>query len=166
MFPPEGRSWDYLPSGKPFFPDSNTDLSLSHSENITVCQISDSLQCGIDIQHLREKIIRVKEKFLNPVELDFVNVIPADEQAPLLTAMWSCKEALFKMYGVGFIDYVNLFTIHPFAVTAPLIRASADLGEGLRDYYFRLFITSSFVLVFHHGLPKLNTDDIIHLPHF
>lgn len=164
MFPPDGRNWEYLPSGKPFFPASETDLSLSHSENITACQVSGSLRCGIDIQHFREKIIRVKEKFLNRRELSFINLTPLHEQTPILTVMWSCKEALFKMYGEGFIDYLNLFTVLPFSLTDSIVIANADLGDGLRDYYFRLFVTASFVLVFHHGLPKLTPDDITNLP--
>ncbi len=166
MLPPLGKNWEYLPSGKPFFPNSTTDLSLSHSENLTVCQLSDSIKCGIDIQHFREKIIRVKDKFLNEKELNFVQEINEGEQVKMLTAMWSCKEVLFKMYGTGFIDYINLFTIHPFVAPDGIIKATADLGDGFREYYFRLFLTTSFALVFHHGFPNLEPDDIIRLPHF
>ena len=166
LFPPHGKSWNYAESGKPFLPKSNVDLSFSHSENLTVCQLSSSISCGIDVQHYRDKILRVKEKFLNSSELPFTEGLSEKEQVPMLTAMWSAKEVLYKIYGKGFIDYLNAFTIFPFSQSDPLIRADADFGGGFREFYLRLFFEESYVLVFHHGITTLDPDDIIHLPHF
>jgi hypothetical protein len=166
LFPPDGKRWSYTESGKPFLPQSALDLSFSHSENITVCQLSECISCGIDIQHYREKILRVKDKFLNAAELLFAESLSEKEKIPMLTAMWSAKEVLYKLYGKGFIDYLNKFTIHPFRRTDPLITARADFGEGIRTFYLRVFFEESYVLVFHHGIATLAPDDITHLPHF
>ncbi len=164
LFPPDGKSWSYLESGKPFLPQSELDLSFSHSENITACQLSSSISCGIDIQHYREKMLRVKEKFLNSEEIPFVESLSEKEQISMLTAMWSAKEVLYKMYGKGFIDYLNTFTILPFRRSDPIMVANADFGDGQREFYLRLFFEESYVLVFHHGIPNLDPDDIIRLP--
>jgi hypothetical protein len=166
LFPPHGKVWSYTESGKPVLRQSGLDLSFSHSENITVCQLSPSISCGIDIQHYREKILRVKDKFLNAAELLFSESMSEKEQIPLLTAMWSAKEVLYKMYGKGFIDYLNKFTIHPFRQSDSLIIATADFGYGPREFYLRLLFEESYVIVFHHGIATLDPDDIIHLPHF
>lgn len=166
LFPPHGKSWNYAESGKPFLPESNLDLSFSHSENLTVCQLSSSISCGIDVQHYREKILRVKEKFLHSAELLFAEGLSEKEQVSMLTAMWSAKEVLYKMYGKGFIDYLNTFTIQPFRQSDPLMTATADFGSGPKEFYLRLFFEESYVLVFHHGITTLDPDDIIHLPHF
>jgi len=149
LLPGSDACWDYAESGKPYFTNRHENLSFTHSENVYACQISNHIACGIDVQHYREKIFRVAEKFLNVVELQFVATVPQEKKLKTLTAMWSCKEALYKMYGAGFIDYLNLFTIHPFEPVSGIIRATADFGDGNKLYHLRVEFTDTFVLAFH-----------------
>lgn len=163
IFPNETNVWDYEESGKPYFTNRPEKLSFSHSENVFVCQISETMECGIDVQHYREKILRVPEKFLNQVELDFVNNIENEKKLKVLTAMWSCKETLYKVYGKGFIDYLNLFTIHPFELVSGSLTATADLGDGNKTYLIHVEFTDTFVLAFRTLSPLLPANDGKHI---
>lgn len=150
VFPQEDIRWTYEESGKPYFTERTENLSFSHSENVFVCQIGQSFSCGIDVQHYREKIYRVADKFLGEEELSFVASVPETEKVRALTAMWCCKESLYKMYGKGFIDYLNLFHVQPFSVGENgIIRAIADLGNGNKEYLFYTEFTDEYVLAFH-----------------
>lgn len=154
-----GAVWEYAESGKPFFVGRNESLSFSHSENVYACQVSGHITCGIDVQHYRDKILRVAGKFLNPAELAFTAGITGDRAVRTLTAMWSCKEALFKMNGEAFIDYTHRFTVHPFEPVSGILSATADLGNGDRTYHFRVEFTDTFVLAFHTLSPTLPPND-------
>lgn len=151
--------WEYEESGKPYFVNRSDRLSFTHSENVYACQIAAEMACGIDVQHYRDKISRVTEKFLNPVELDFVATVAPEQRIKTLTAMWSCKEALYKMHGAGFIDYINRFTIHPFRPVSGIVEATADLGAGNQTYLFRVEFTDAFVLAFHTLSATLPAND-------
>jgi phosphopantetheinyl transferase len=55
-----------------------------------------------------EKIVRIKDKFLSADEVTAWGIgnrqlAMADSQ--LLTLLWSCKEAVFKWYGNGGVDF-------------------------------------------------------------
>lgn len=147
--------WAYEESGRPFFTNRGEHVSFTHSENVYACQIAPVMACGIDVQHYRDKIVRVAEKFLNSEELAFVDAVDPELRIRTLTAMWSCKEALYKMYGVGFIDYINRFTVHPFVPVSGILQATADFGPGSQNYSFRVEFTDTFVLAFHTLSPTL-----------
>ncbi|MCG9912519.1 MAG: 4'-phosphopantetheinyl transferase superfamily protein [Flavobacteriales bacterium] len=160
MYPEENTERSYLESGKPYFLNKSSELSLSHCENAIACQVSENIPCGVDVQHYKPKITRLADKYLNTEELNWVKQIQ-DEQEKIktLTAMWSCKEALYKMYGKGFIDYINLFTLHPFTAENGTISADADLGDGIKRYHFQAEFTETFVWVFHTLSPTLLPDE-------
>lgn len=56
--------------------------------------VHQELPIGIDIQFITSKVIRIKNKFLNEEELK-----QCRSDAMELSLYWSCKEALFKVYG-------------------------------------------------------------------
>lgn len=84
----------YDDHGKPHFVNSSSHLSISHSQEMVAVAINKKEICGIDIQLISDKIIRIKKKFLNDLELS-----KAQNDPTVLTMYWSCKEALFKVYG-------------------------------------------------------------------
>jgi phosphopantetheinyl transferase (holo-ACP synthase) len=70
---------------------------------------------GVDIELITPRINRVAEKFLNEGEMHFFNedyVLFLEQwgmkgrmQQEFLTLIWSAKEALFKWYGLGELDF-------------------------------------------------------------
>jgi len=84
----------YDDHGKPHFLNSSHHLSISHSHEMIAVAINKKEICGIDIQLISDKIIHIKKKFLNDTELS-----KTKDNAEALCMYWSCKEALFKVYG-------------------------------------------------------------------
>ena len=91
---PENEDIIYNNQKKPYFKNSNSNLSISHSNERVAIYIHQDKNVGIDLQFISDKIFRIKEKFLNAEELDQISM-----EVNELTAYWSIKEALFKIYG-------------------------------------------------------------------
>ena len=85
----------YDDKGKPHLADKeNVHISISHANEFVAIAVNYQEPCGIDIEKISVKALRVKSKFMNEKELDL-----AAENEELATTMWSAKEALYKYYG-------------------------------------------------------------------
>lgn len=85
--------------GKPFLNNSKQHLSISHSFPYVAISLS-SQNTGIDIQVYREKIITIQSKFLTAEEQKLVQ-----NNVQNLTLAWTAKEAVFKWFGEGGLDF-------------------------------------------------------------
>ena len=108
---------------KPFLPNEAFHFSISHCGDYAAAIVSRSHRVGIDIEIPTPKVARVRHKFLHTQELSIMenkNSIPpvfnsADEAVFLrkLTLLWSAKEAAFKWYGNGEVDFSHQIRIQP-----------------------------------------------------
>lgn len=89
----------YHPNGKPFLENGSAFVSVSHSGSYVALMWSDEVPVGIDVQVDNDRILKTKEKFLAPQEMTSFNRLPANEQIPFLMAVWTAKEAAFKILG-------------------------------------------------------------------
>ena len=86
----------YDDSGKPFI-NSDLNISISHSKCMAAIVFSEHNLAGIDIEHKQNKIIRIKNKFLNDSEkLENEYQYNVDN----LTMMWTAKESIYKALGI------------------------------------------------------------------
>lgn len=99
---------------KPFLPGEQYHFSISHCSAYAAAIVSSTDRVGVDIETISPRVEKIKHKFLHPDELLFVESYPADQQIPLLTLLWSCKEALFKWWGRGDVDFSEVLRIEPF----------------------------------------------------
>ena len=60
-----------------------------------------SLPCGLDIEQRNAKIGRIARKFVNAEEEAFCSATDLDR----LHIIWGAKEAMFKWYGLGGVDF-------------------------------------------------------------
>jgi phosphopantetheinyl transferase len=67
--------------------------------------VSSSNRVGIDIEIPVDKIRKIMYKFLSPAEMDIFNTQETLNDLSLITTLWSCKEAVFKWYGDGGVDF-------------------------------------------------------------
>jgi len=75
------------------------DISISHSGSVAVAMACSNARCGIDIQEMSEKIIRVREKFAREKEIALYRQNAGSlnlEDIEFWTLLWSAKEALRK----------------------------------------------------------------------
>ena len=95
---------------KPFLPNEEYHFSISHCGDYAAVIVSKDHRVGIDIELVTSKIERVQQKFLSEKELAAIQ--PATLNPQLLTLLWSCKEAIFKWYGNGGVDFKKQIRLH------------------------------------------------------
>lgn len=70
-------------------------ISISHANGVVGLASSKDFRIGFDLEPIREKVMRVKHKFLSPQELKQCNIDSVEE----MIKVWSGKEALYKLAG-------------------------------------------------------------------
>lgn len=95
---------------KPFLENEAYHFSISHCGDYAAVMVSTHNRVGVDVERISIKVDKVKHKFLSAGEQDLVNNIQAastNEPYTFLTMAWSIKEALFKWYGSGELDFID-----------------------------------------------------------
>lgn len=101
---------------KPYLPGEQYHFSISHCGDYAAAIVSKNNRAGIDIEIPVDKIVRIKDKYLNEDEQrewSMVNGEIGRQPNVLLTLLWSCKESVFKWYGDGKVDFrehINLLS--------------------------------------------------------
>jgi phosphopantetheinyl transferase len=96
----------YNNNGKPSL-NTGEQISISHSYGVVGILISNKKYIGLDIEKKRDKIDRIKHKFLSKSELNFVE--NSKSKIETLTTIRCCKDALLKMYGKTNLIMINNF---------------------------------------------------------
>jgi phosphopantetheinyl transferase len=86
---------------RPFLPGEQYHFSISHCGDYAAAIVSKDKRVGVDIEIPVEKINRVRDKFLGKEEGERLGIIDINQ----LALCWSVKEAIFKWYGEGGIDF-------------------------------------------------------------
>lgn len=82
----------YSKNGKPLAKNGAVHISISHSKNFVAFAAASHL-IGIDIEECHERILKVRNRFLNENEQKLFDKNSIRD----LTIAWSAKEALFKL---------------------------------------------------------------------
>jgi phosphopantetheinyl transferase len=98
-------------SGKPFLRSGLFHISLSHSGEYAAAACSSIGPVGIDIERMKGRVERVKERFLTAEELAWIGT---EHRLEKLHLCWCAKEALYKVYGEPELDFRNDIRIHSF----------------------------------------------------
>ena len=80
--------------GKPSI-NSDLNISISHSKQLAGIVFSDSVKIGIDIQATDNKILNIRNKFLNDLEKSNI-----EYDIDYLLNIWTAKESIYKAIGV------------------------------------------------------------------
>ncbi|ASZ14027.1 4'-phosphopantetheinyl transferase superfamily protein [Chitinophaga pendula] len=98
-------------SRKPYLHCNSYYFSISHCGDYAAAIVSSSSPVGIDIEQVKEKIDWVSHKFLSVDELAYMD--PAHD-LPHKSICWSAKEAVYKWFGLGGIDFRANIRLAPF----------------------------------------------------
>ncbi len=88
---------------KPFLAGESHHFSISHCGDFAAAIVSTSRRVGVDIEKHTNRIYRVQHKFFNNEERNLEN--PCGDIFP--TIIWSVKEAMYKWYSLGEMDFQN-----------------------------------------------------------
>ncbi len=102
-----------LENGKPEFEKLHNKLSITHADKYSAVIISEKLECGIDMEAIQERINRLSHKFVSEYESIYANTAETKEYN---TVIWCAKEAVFKWYANGNLDFRKHIVVHPFKV--------------------------------------------------
>ena len=96
--------------GKPYLSTNQYQFSISHCGDYAAVIISSESRCGIDVELFSDKTKKVKNKFLSEAEQACINSLEATHQSlflhhQLYTLCWCAKEAVYKWWGRGKIDF-------------------------------------------------------------
>jgi 4'-phosphopantetheinyl transferase EntD len=100
---------------QPFLAGGAFHFSISHCGAFAAAIVSRKFRVGVDIELVTPRITRVADKFLNDGEMNLFNEdyaffleqwgLRGRVEQEFLTLIWSAKEALFKWYGRGELDF-------------------------------------------------------------
>jgi len=72
-------------------------LSISHSRQHAVGLTARAASCGIDIQQITDRTVRLVDRFAEPAEQELLrHNLPDMDEATRLTLLWAAKEAMKK----------------------------------------------------------------------
>lgn len=92
---------------KPYLENEQYHFSISHGGNFAAAVVSSHSRVGVDIELVSPRIIAISHKFLHYDEKVFLNdwVHLTKMHLELTTVLWSAKEAIYKWYGHGELDF-------------------------------------------------------------
>jgi phosphopantetheinyl transferase len=119
-------------------------MSLSHTMGFASAIYHRKLPVGIDMDVVRDKIIRIGPRFLADSELEFL------EKDPLhYTMAWSAKESIFKCEGKRGISFRENIRLQPFNSLDTIIMGQIQGTEFAdRDYSVHVRTFDDVVLTY------------------
>lgn len=99
--------------GAPFIDGKDVNISISHTMGLVALAIDDHRVIGLDAEQMdRRQVLRVRDKYLNASEQQFI--APYDLVSHVIA--WTAKEAIIKATRDSAIDWTNGICLEPFAV--------------------------------------------------
>lgn len=114
-------------TGKPIFLwDPTLHLSISHSHQYAAAILSKTSKVGIDIQLIVPQMRKVAKRVFSSTELSFAS---SENELEMLHILWGIKEAVYKAFGLGGIDFKNQISVHSFIYQYPKGNFKAGLTK-------------------------------------
>lgn len=110
------------PNGRPYIEGLDCRISLSHSGIYAAVIKSTTGSVGVDIEETTERIKKIARKFINDYEWQYLE---GENDLETMYLLWAGKEAIFKWYGDGGVDFK-----HHMKILLPLIDG-ADTVEAI-----------------------------------
>jgi phosphopantetheinyl transferase len=96
---------------KPYLENEAYHFSISHCGDFAAAIVSKSKRVGVDIEIPTEKILRIEHKFLHQTEAIMINGWSGIDRQQASTLLWSSKEAMFKWWGNGNVDFSDMLRL-------------------------------------------------------
>jgi phosphopantetheinyl transferase len=97
---------------KPYLKDEQFHFSISHCGDYAAAIVSKDKRVGVDIEIPVEKIHLLKNKFIGEKEMKQWEDKFTIKDTQFVTLIWSAKEAVFKWYGSGAVDFKKHIYLH------------------------------------------------------
>lgn len=112
--------------GAPCVLGVDVNISITHTPSLVALAVNDRLVIGLDAEQAdRRQVLKVRDKFLNASEQQF---IAPDDLAAHIVA-WTAKEAIIKAERNSAIDWTDGIVIKPFAANTDETVLRAHCGD-------------------------------------
>ena len=105
-------------------------VSLTHTPGFAGAIFHREQPVGIDMDLIREKILKIGFRFLDKSELDFLENDPIH-----YTMAWSAKESIFKCQGKRGVSFREDILLEPFGVNDSVIKGKIR-GTDFADHHY------------------------------
>jgi phosphopantetheinyl transferase len=105
-------------------------VSLTHTMGLAAAIFHREMPVGIDLDYVREKVVKLGPKFLDPSEMDFLDKDPLH-----YTMAWSVKESIFKCQGKRGISLRTNILLQPFEVNDRVVKGKVYDTEFTDHHY-------------------------------
>jgi len=134
----------YDDKGKPYLSCDSRHISVTHSHDKLAIIVNEKESTGIDIELIRDKVLKIKHKFLTNEEL-----LEANDDVEKLLIYWAAKETLYKIYGLKEVDFIEHLLVKPFTkhklgsiigeIHLPNFKESFELNYQLIEDYVLVY---------------------------
>ncbi len=116
---------------KPFLPGEQYHFSISHCGDYAAVIVSSKYRVGVDVEWPQQKIDIVKHKFMGTKEFTVLKMMDERDELFKLTMALSIKEAIFKWYGLGQLDFKKHMVIQQLYKEEELFTANCTLNRSM-----------------------------------
>jgi 4'-phosphopantetheinyl transferase len=135
----------YMENGKPYIPESDVHISISHSGNMAAIALHPTNSPGIDVELIHPKINKIATRFVNDEGMSFLTQDTLTEQ---LCIVWAAKEVLYKVYTEGMLSFKENITIAGFHLADQVeLLGTMHKGELNKSYKLLSRKIKNYVLV-------------------
>lgn len=132
---------NYTLHNKPFLVNRTDHISISHSYDKLVIILNKKENTGIDIELVKDTVIKIQQKFLNDNER-----LLANNNVEKLISYWAAKEVLYKIYGLKNLDFKkNLFIDD---VDASTFFGTIEFDDYRKKYTLKKEKIENYILVY------------------
>lgn len=120
--------------GAPSVQGTDVSISITHTMKLVALAWDKAQVIGLDAEQCdRKQVVRVRDKFLNASEQQFIN--PDDLEAHIIA--WTAKEAVIKAERNSALDWTDGICLNPFEPSAGETTIAARCSDRLYTLYTR-----------------------------
>ena len=138
-------SLKYYGNGKPYLENISGVIPISHSHDLLVI-LHDSLSehTGVDVEQVREKVLKIRHKFLSEREKLFI----AEKNVLSHIIAWCVKESVYKIHAEGKLDFIENIWLEEFTESNTEVRAKCVTDTISFSKKFRIEKIGNYVLFY------------------
>ena len=133
--------------GKPYLANADYHISVSHSKEFTAFIIGEC-SVGVDIQYITPRIENIAKRVMNENKF---KMLSSHNRLEHLHVYWGAKEALYKAYGKGALDFRKNILIEPFCyedTEGGIFYGSIETDEVKKDFTLFHKKIDNYILVY------------------
>ncbi|WNB18802.1 4'-phosphopantetheinyl transferase family protein [Marivirga arenosa] len=115
--------------GKPVIPDSEYNISLSHTENYIAAAVGFKIEVGIDIEKPKAKMAKIAPRLYTDEEMEYCNA-----DLVKYSKMWSAKEVLYKLFMKRELNFKDHLKVKPLKKDWTLMSGSINKDDFFKEY--------------------------------